>query len=1381
MSIKKHFFILVILAMIAGPILGQTRLTDDRELFIGVGNASKILPNIMLLADNSGSMNTAIYPIDYKPKIDYTKNIDGTERNLEIDTDLTTTGYTNPNNNDFDLNSYTWNGSSWVVNGERNYVYAQSLKTFNICRGSSQSTVNYDARARFDSLYKSDPSRWKVYKGTITGNFPVIGQHIDYDGPGSGVDDQATIIDIKSISTYWVITVAGYNGSPSHDGYIYINYRLETVLNNNEARFISTGDTCIGFDQTFPNIKLYGTKDADGNRTRYDRNYLYWLAFEAPQTQLDEVKYWATTGFFPDNSGNLVDFGYYRIDVMRRVLADVVREVHMDVNLGIAAFNPASSNEGGYIVENMTNFNTDSAIESMISTKINSLLADTNTPLAETMADIWHYYIGQNPGVLQPHTEANVAADCPIKYNCQKNYVIVMTDGQATYDELGTRADSAPRFLTSYFKVNPVDRNLTNGWGDYDSHDPVSGVQPTDLTKPDGTPYCANYSCWGLDGNSGYRGTDYLDDLAYYMANTDHFPDAVFQPALPDDGSPAWEVYKAKYQGVQTIETYVIGFNTDNDMLAETAKNGNGEYYTASSYDELKEALTNAIVSINLRNFAFAAFTAPKKVSSAVGEGFSFIGYFMPSALSAIWEGHLQSYKMTDRWYVDSDNSGALETSNNTGVNEYENPYYDYQSLCEEANSGFTCLRSLELASIPEWDTRQEIINNTSARNLFTHDSNGNLINFTDAANLSTLQGKFGLLPDVAPSTINQDLAQSIINTISAKVFSDVFHSDIAYIGPPMIGKKYVKNLNPVDCDPADSTNDIDCYERLLRDQGATVGIPDSGRTKVVYVGTNEGILHQVDAKSGKERWGFIPDEVLPSLKKIVVDKEYTFTVDGRLAADDIYYRGTSNSWKTILLFGLRDGGNSFYALDVTTVPVSPVQPTLLWKFVDDEYSGKSWSKPYVGKIRYYNGTAIIDRWVVIVAGGMAFNNEDTDETAGKAVFVIDASTGELIWMIGYKPTGVANPGIADAAGTVEIDTVKDDSVTTGLRYLTAKAEFNYPIPSAITPVDRDSDGYLDSIYFGNVAGHLFKSDISATEPANWKTYQLFKAVTDAYAVQNTVSTVDPATNTVNVASEKDFLVNQNVFGLSSKAMGIIDAVASKKLTVTTISASANFANGEIIVVPILDPIFLSPALAFDLCYNLWVSFGTGDRIRSRTNPDSGKFIALRDGTTVVSGSNVQKTNILLGDLVTLTWTGDVINETNIMVTDKWGWQFTFPMSANHEKLFDPEPLILPDQYLLPHFYFNTYQPSSDVTNEDCAAPKNGLMYFYDLTCNYCGNGTMFGVKESGRIAGGGMFGNEYILPIGTGDVASTPPLQELKPIKLLYTGGLLFWKEKKR
>ncbi len=124
--------------------------------------------------------------------------------------------------------------------------------------------------------------------------------------------------------------------------------------------------------------------------------------------------------------------------------------------------------------------------------------------------------------------------------------------------------------------------------------------------------------------------------MAYYIYQNDIFPDNIY-PEMP---------------GKQVMETFTIGFAIDNQILKKTAKNGNGEYYTATDYAALKAALSSAITNIMMRNFAFASYTAPKKVTTAVGEGATFIGYFMPSS-KEIWDGHPQSYTLYDRWYAD--------------------------------------------------------------------------------------------------------------------------------------------------------------------------------------------------------------------------------------------------------------------------------------------------------------------------------------------------------------------------------------------------------------------------------------------------------------------------------------------------------------------------------------------------------------------------------------------------------------------------------------------------------------------------------------------------------------------------------------------------------
>lgn len=1386
--IKNKYFLFGLLLAVLSGTLGSvgTRLTDDRELFMGVTNVTRIKPNLLILMDNSGSMESAIYHPAYNPKTNYNPGND----NLE-DT------FTNLDSIFLDFNDDNDTGNRFSNTAAHTLT---DIATFKVCRGNIINHWNYNARGTFTSTLSTYPRKWKVYKDSFKTQAgalytPAANQIIDYKLSGNTIGAKARIIGVSEARDtsgakkwYWIITVdtgtpgpPPFNGNPSAGSYIYINYRNDPTWDTAVVLKKQNEDSS-SYHETIM-LKLYGAdlyangsasrysdshdQNYHGDGVMYDDNYLFWLFCHATTEQLNQVSAWATgvdQGKFPDANGTLQWAGLHRIGVARETLTNLAADVYTSANLGLARFassgDSGTTGDGGRVIAkiNPTGFNLSDFQATINNVKSNA----RGTMLAESLADVWAYFKGTysttlnyqpNDGTQTLDNDVNLPSDMrmPINPYCRQNYVIVMTDGQSTADN----------FNDSKYD-NSIFRSSVKTWGDQDANDPPgSGTdrdQPTNLTFPDRSPYCPQNTCW-IPTTGTTSGSDFLDDVAFLMNDRDMFPNDIYDAIEPDANHP-------DMPGKQNVKTYVIGLTVNNDMLAQAAddKHGDGQYYTASNATELKDALVSIINNINLRNFAFAAFTAPKRVTRNVGEGSSYVGYFMPDAEASIWEGHLQSFTLTDKWCPDLNKSTTLDEG------ECDIPW-ETEYECKKNNvAGTVCLRTLQMAPNPSWDAATKIAESVSARNLFTHDSSDEdspytMIPFT-YANASTLQPLFGSGATLAN-------AQTIATTINAKKLGDIFHSDIAYVGPPLPGKKFLKNLNPAECTATDKSTDGNCFENFLKVHGIDPDDKkDSGRKKMVYVGSNDGILHQIDATTGAELWGFIPDEVLPSLKKIVVDGDYTFTVDGRLYADDIYYRGTANAWKTILAFGLRDGGNSYYTLDVTTVGS---QPVLLWKFKDDVYSGKSWGKPIIGKIKYWNGTANIDKWVVVVTGGFAFNNENPDDLQGKAVFVIDASSGALIWMIGYHPDGAADDG----------DTAEIDTTASGVKFLTAKPEFNYAVPSALSVIDRDGNGYLDTIYFGNVAGHVFKTNIAAGDPGDWKTYLLFNHPL-TYGATNRISAVNGGVVTVDDIA--GFAENQNVIGKNSHAMGIISFidVANKKLSIapTPNEGGLQFQGAEEIAVPQYDPLFLSPAIALDPCSNLWVAFGTGDRIRSRTNPASGKFVAFRDGRTTVGDEKMQKTNIQTSDLVALTWTGDppALAATNTKVTDKWGWYFNYPYAANYEKLFDPEPIILPDRYLIPHIYFNTYQPpaSTGGGSSDCNAPEEATMKFYDLTLNYCGGGTVTGAQEIGRIAGGGMF-VDYIVFEGTGALGSVPPLQELISLKLSYTGGLLFWKEKKR
>jgi len=205
-------------------------------------------------------------------------------------------------------------------------------------------------------------------------------------------------------------------------------------------------------------------------------------------------------------------------------------------------------------------------------------------------------------------------------------------------------------------------------------------------------------------------------------------------------------------------------------------------------------------------------------------------------------------------------------------------------------------------------------------------------------------------------------------------------------------------------------------------------------------------MLHAFDDVTGEELWGFVPPNLLPTLKNLDGETLEHY-VDG---APKAYIGGTQK----ILIFGQRRGGNRYHALDIT----NPDAPTLLWEVSPSTSGfgelGQTWSTPHIGKIRYGSG----EKWVIFIGGGYDTNQDDLpttrDDTKGRAMYVVDLFTGSLVWSYSF-----AN-----------------------------NAEMTYSIPSDISRVNTDDDAneFIDRLYVGDVGGRMWRFDIGNADPANW-------------------------------------------------------------------------------------------------------------------------------------------------------------------------------------------------------------------------------------------------------------------------------------------------------
>lgn len=281
-------------------------------------------------------------------------------------------------------------------------------------------------------------------------------------------------------------------------------------------------------------------------------------------------------------------------------------------------------------------------------------------------------------------------------------------------------------------------------------------------------------------------------------------------------------------------------------------------------------------------------------------------------------------------------------------------------------------------------------------------------------------------------------------------------------------------------------------------------------RKDYMLFGTTQGLLHVVDAKTGEESFAFVPNEMLENTqqskafleKPAGVKADMAYGIDGAWTIYSEYAYGmkavSSGSvsseivatvgeiksdgkvvakGKQIAYGGLRMGGRSYYALDLSDISqpklkfhIDPDRNRIISLQADGTYKtttntalaamGQSWSKPTITSIMY-KGAA---KRVMIVGGGYDMEYEKTapvisNATKGRMVYMFDADNGDLIWYAG---------------GDNQSTSCGSGDTNHGM-----KMKDLYSVVSRINAVDRDGDGVTDHLYFGDLGGQVWRIDLS--------------------------------------------------------------------------------------------------------------------------------------------------------------------------------------------------------------------------------------------------------------------------------------------------------------
>src|SRR5690606_24003621 len=108
--------------------------------------------------------------------------------------------------------------------------------------------------------------------------------------------------------------------------------------------------------------------------------------------------------------------------------------------------------------------------------------------------------------------------------------------------------------------------------------------------------------------------------------------------------------------------------------------------------------------------------------------------------------------------------------------------------------------------------------------------------------------------------------------------------------------------------------------------------VPDSeappasrATSEYIFYLTNDGLLHAIDAATGREKWAFLVEEALRSVSGILANGSGP-SLDLADGSPSVWIdRGNgdgivNNSERVWIFFGLRRGGRAYYALDITDI-----------------------------------------------------------------------------------------------------------------------------------------------------------------------------------------------------------------------------------------------------------------------------------------------------------------------------------------------------------------------------------------------------------------------------------------------------------------------------
>lgn len=485
--------------------------------------------------------------------------------------------------------------------------------------------------------------------------------------------------------------------------------------------------------------------------------------------------------------------------------------------------------------------------------------------------------------------------------------------------------------------------------------------------------------------------------------------------------------------GNQFVTTHTIAFDLDDAaaiaLLRETATDSNGTFFSADDVESLATALLNIISDITERSLSFSAPAVSVNTFNRTQNLNDLYLTVFSSKTNVHWPGNLKKFT------VGPDASGVQQI--------------------------------LDANDVPAVDPATGFFFDT-AKSVWTDgNADGNDVMLGGAAHEQPAPGSRNLFTNDGTDD-NLAAAVNAISLSNATAFTLADFGLTGATGEPSLDEM-IQWMRGIDIRDEDFDNDVTEARNAMGDplhsQPAAVVYGGSAATPdvVVFTATNDGYLHAIDGDTGAELWSFVPKELLADMNRLFFDPKSNFKhygIDGNILPVIFDEDGdgvieTSDDDFVYILFGLRRGGSSYYALDVTDRNA----PQLLWTKQYPEF-GQSWSTPVVTRVDVDVTSGLNAEKAVVIVGGGYDPVHDTRahpsaaDAQGAGIHMLDLVSGERLWWAGPDTSG------AD----LELDNM------------------TRAIPTQIRVIDMGGDGLADRLYASDLGGQIWRFDISNGE-----------------------------------------------------------------------------------------------------------------------------------------------------------------------------------------------------------------------------------------------------------------------------------------------------------